>query len=69
MKLKIWIEIHPWQIGQNGELRDDNLPLITAIRPSYTLASGGQRFSVIIDIPYEFEPVKEIGGITAEMEI
>ena len=66
MKIKVWIEVHPWQIGQDGEVRSDSLPNVMTQMPTYELASLGQRFMAEIDIPYKMPDIVKVPDVQAE---
>ena len=66
MKIKVWFEVTPWDVDQNGELRQDRLPTLLTTPFTWPCSGNIKRYSAIIEIPYKAEPVIELEKTEAE---
>ena len=66
MKINIWIEVSPWDINNDGSLK--NTPMIQTQPFAYPCSEDIKRFKAVIEIPYvmlpspvtELEPIKAL---------
>lgn len=64
MKLNIWIEVGPWDIGNDGELKQ--VPSVMTTPFTYPCSDNIQRFKATIEIPYKAMPVVEAENTVAK---
>ena len=66
MKLTVWIEAFPWQVGNNGEFKEGSMPFVQNNPFSYEPLQDAQRFKVTIDVPMKMDAVEIIAEPKAE---